>query len=193
MQKIRLEAHRGVSTDFPENTFAAFQAAVEQGYDIVELDPKATADGHYVILHDRTLNRTGRRPGLEAFDKELFAADFTLAELKTLDFGAWKGEAFKGEKIPELGEVIAFMRKNDIAFKFDNVWESFTDGQKTRFLDAFAAHGLGTKLGMTCRTMEGLAMAARRLPDAELHWDGANDDSTLEQVAKIASGHPLTV
>ena len=37
---VALQAHRGVSTDAPENTFAAYRAAVEQGYDIIELDPK---------------------------------------------------------------------------------------------------------------------------------------------------------
>ena len=37
----KLQAHRGVSTDAPENTMAAFRMAVEQGYDIIEFDPDA--------------------------------------------------------------------------------------------------------------------------------------------------------
>ena len=42
--KCKLQAHRGVSTDAPENTMAAFRLAVEQGYDIIEFDPKCTKD-----------------------------------------------------------------------------------------------------------------------------------------------------
>ena len=59
----KLQAHRGVSTDAPENPMAAFRLAVEQGYDIIEFDPKYTKDDVCVILHDRTLNRTGRIAG----------------------------------------------------------------------------------------------------------------------------------
>ena len=55
-----LQAHRGVSSEYPENTMAAFRASVEQGYDLIELDPKHTADGKFVILHDKTLARTAR-------------------------------------------------------------------------------------------------------------------------------------
>lgn len=47
----RLQAHRGVSTDAPENTMAAFREAVKQGYDTIEFDPKFTKDGVCVILH----------------------------------------------------------------------------------------------------------------------------------------------
>ena len=61
---VALQAHRGVSTDAPENTFAAFEAAVKQGYDIIELDPKFTLDNQCVILHDKNLKRTAGRQGI---------------------------------------------------------------------------------------------------------------------------------
>ena len=48
----KLQAHRGVSTDCPENTMAAFREAVSQGYDVIEFDPKFTRDGEIVVLHD---------------------------------------------------------------------------------------------------------------------------------------------
>ena len=54
------QAHRGVGTEYPENTMPAFRAAVEQGYALIELDPCFTLDGQCAILHDRTLNRTCR-------------------------------------------------------------------------------------------------------------------------------------
>jgi glycerophosphoryl diester phosphodiesterase len=48
-------AHRGASRAFPENTLAAFRAAVEIGADMVELDVRRTADGHLAIHHDAHL------------------------------------------------------------------------------------------------------------------------------------------
>lgn len=51
----RVIAHRGASKAFPENTVAAFRGAGEMGADMVELDVRATADGHLVIHHDALL------------------------------------------------------------------------------------------------------------------------------------------
>ncbi len=50
--------HRGASADAPENSLAAFVLAAEQGADGVELDVRLSADGHPVILHDYTVDRT---------------------------------------------------------------------------------------------------------------------------------------
>ena len=55
-----LEAHRGVGTDAPENTLAALKLAKEQGYGMIEVDTKFTSDDRCVLLHDNTVNRTGR-------------------------------------------------------------------------------------------------------------------------------------
>ncbi len=77
----------------------AFRRAWELGVECVELDVHVTKDGHVVVMHDGTTKRTGGR------DRKI--ADQTLAELRELDVGAWKGEAFKGEKIPTLDEVLA--------------------------------------------------------------------------------------
>jgi glycerophosphoryl diester phosphodiesterase len=55
-------AHRGASAYLAEHTFAAYALAIEQGADVLELDVRATADGHLVVLHDRTLLRTAGDP-----------------------------------------------------------------------------------------------------------------------------------
>lgn len=51
-------AHRGASSYAPENTFAAFDLALRMGACHVELDVDATSDGHIVVIHDDTLDRT---------------------------------------------------------------------------------------------------------------------------------------
>ena len=91
-------AHRGRSGVFPENTIAAFEAAIELGVDFLELDVRRTADGEIICLHDPTVDRTTDGSG------EL--SSLTLAEVQALDAGAWKGAEHAGARIPLLREVV---------------------------------------------------------------------------------------
>lgn len=103
-------AHRGASGVAPENTAPAIRAAIRQRADFVEIDVQRTKDGKLVNFHDCTLVRTTdveeRFPGRPDYR----VADFTLAELKTLDAGSWFGPRFAGERILTLGEVIGLVR-----------------------------------------------------------------------------------
>lgn len=90
-------AHRGASAHAPENTIAAFELAVTQQADAIELDVKLTSDGYVVVHHDATVNRTTNGQGK--------LKDMSLAELKKLDAGSSFSEQFHGETIPTLEEV----------------------------------------------------------------------------------------
>lgn len=90
-------AHRGASLNAPENTLAAFELAVKQGADAIELDAKLTADGEVVVIHDQTVDRTTQGTGR--------VNQLTLQELKTLDAGSHFDITFRGEPIPTLSEV----------------------------------------------------------------------------------------
>lgn len=65
-----LEAHRGVSAYYPENTLAAFTAAKKLGYGMIELDTKFTADNRCVCLHDKSINRTAAAPTAASWRKK---------------------------------------------------------------------------------------------------------------------------
>jgi glycerophosphoryl diester phosphodiesterase len=95
--KPAIIAHRGGSAYAPENTLAAFQKAVEQGADGIELDVHLSADGEVVVIHDSNLERTTNGAGS--------VYETPLAALKELDAGSWYGAEFNGEKIPTLDEV----------------------------------------------------------------------------------------
>ncbi len=96
--KPLIGAHRGASADAPENTLAAFDLAVEQGAELIELDVQRTRDGELVIQHDFSLGRTTPGAGL--------LAEHTLAELRALDAGVWRGDSWTGQHIPTLDEVL---------------------------------------------------------------------------------------
>ncbi len=95
-------AHRGASAYAPENTLAAFRAALALGADMVELDVHLTADGRLAVIHDESIDRT--------CDGRGFICEMTLAEIQSFDAGIWRGPGFAGERVPSLEEVLAFTR-----------------------------------------------------------------------------------
>lgn len=96
-------AHRGASGSAPENTLAAFEQAIQQGADAIELDVRLSKDKEVVVFHDATLQRTTNGRG--------YVRNHTLTELKKLDAGSWFGPSFRGERIPTLGEVFQFVNE----------------------------------------------------------------------------------
>lgn len=98
------QAHWGVSNTYLENTLAAFAAAIEQGYQVIELDPLFTADGEYVMFHDRKqINRTCREQDGSLIQEKKDPRELTLEQLQSYDAGVHKGEQFRGMKVPLLG------------------------------------------------------------------------------------------
>lgn len=86
----KIIAHRGASVHAPENTLAAFQLALEQGADGIELDVMLSKDGKLAVIHDDTVDRTTNGTGR--------VVDLTLEELQALNAG-------NQEKIPSLADV----------------------------------------------------------------------------------------
>ncbi|MFJ5963937.1 glycerophosphodiester phosphodiesterase [Bacillus sp. NPDC093026] len=91
-------AHRGSSSDAPENTIAAFDLAVQQGADYLELDVQFTMDQQVVVIHDDTVDRTTDGSGP--------VMGYTLDELKKLDAGSWFHQRYANERVPTLQEIL---------------------------------------------------------------------------------------
>lgn len=108
MSRPLVIAHRGASGFAPENTAAAVATAIELGADMVEVDVQLSRDGHPVIFHDFTVARTVWRPaGSPARKKSARLTDLTLEEIRSLDVGSWFDQAFAGQRVPMLAEVLA--------------------------------------------------------------------------------------
>jgi glycerophosphoryl diester phosphodiesterase len=90
-------AHRGASAHAPENTLAAFELALRQGADGIELDAKLSKDNQVVVIHDPTVDRTTEGTG--------DVKSLSLADLRKLDAGSHFDIAYQGEVIPTLDEV----------------------------------------------------------------------------------------
>ena len=102
---LRIGAHRGDPEFAPENTPAAFDAAVALGVDYVETDVQRTADGVLVLLHDDDLDRTtsGSGPVAAAASEEVLA----------LDAGSWYDPQFSDERIITVDAFLAWVEEHD--------------------------------------------------------------------------------
>jgi glycerophosphoryl diester phosphodiesterase len=89
-ERPRVIAHRGASAYRPENTLAAYELAVAQAADMIEVDLHRTRDGAVVVAHDAELARIGGRGEI---------GDATLGEVRALDAGA-------GQRVPTLDELL---------------------------------------------------------------------------------------
>jgi glycerophosphoryl diester phosphodiesterase len=106
--KVIVIAHRGNHVNVPENTIAACKEAITSGADYVEVDLRTTKDGHLVVIHDATVDRTTNGTGK--------VSAMTLAEIKRLQvFNQNK----KTHRIPEFREILALC-KNKINIYLDS-------------------------------------------------------------------------
>jgi glycerophosphoryl diester phosphodiesterase len=92
-------AHRGFKGVAPENTLLAFQKALEIGVDGIELDVHLSLDGHIMVIHDDTVDRTTNGKG--------FVNKLSLLELKSYQIQ-------ENQTIPTLQEVFELVNKKCI-------------------------------------------------------------------------------
>ena len=129
-----LQGHRGARGLAPENTLAAFEAALALGVTTLELDTVMTRDNVVVISHDATLNPNFTRSADGAFIETPGPAirGLTLAELKAFDVGRLRAgtryaqgqpdqRAVDGERIPTLAELFELVQRRGADSVFFNI------------------------------------------------------------------------
>lgn len=95
-------AHRGFSSQYPENTLLAFQKALDLGVSWIEFDLQITSDNHLVVMHDRTVDRTTTGTG--------DVSNLTLSQIKTLDAGIKFHPQFAHERVPTFEETLDLLQ-----------------------------------------------------------------------------------
>ncbi len=102
--------HRGASAVAPENTLLAFEEALKLGADGVEFDVRLARDEVPVVIHDRTLSRTGMIKGV--------VSELDSEELKAVDVGTWfrrksalRSGEFENQKVPTLQQALDLFKR----------------------------------------------------------------------------------
>lgn len=99
---VLIIAHRGAAAAAPENTLAAFERAIQDGADYVELDVMETADGQVVVFHDKDYMKVAGVP------VKIWEA--TYEELAQIDIGSHFSPAYREQRTPLLQEALELCR-----------------------------------------------------------------------------------
>lgn len=127
-------AHRGASAYAPENTLPAFEKAKAMGADGFELDVHLSSDGHLVVIHDETVDRTTDGSGA--------VGSKNLKELKCLDASYGKN-GYSTAKIPELEEVLDLILHNNLIINIEIKTDVVKyQGIEKKYLETVTSFGL---------------------------------------------------
>jgi glycerophosphoryl diester phosphodiesterase len=187
--------HRGARHAAPENSMKAFELALAEGADGVELDVRLDGDGRVIVLHDRTLERVSSGAEKRA------AEELGAAELAGVDIGG-------GERTPLLADVLAWSRerrarvnvelKKDVGRPFtliDGVARAVRDGGPAEELLVFSSFhpGFVSALGLALPTYarawlvhEKQRVVKRAPAFRALGLDGVHPEHTLVTEASMA-------
>jgi len=167
-------AHRGASEYAPENTQIAFDLGLQMGANGIETDLQETKDGHLVLFHDDRIDNKSSGTGT--------IRDYTLDELRQLDFGSWKGEAYAGTKIMTFEEFAERYFHLDLTFAI----ELKVLGIETKVLEVIHRYGVENKVFVSSFLFDALADARWADSSIRLTWL-ITDEINAENIAKFRS------
>jgi glycerophosphoryl diester phosphodiesterase len=180
---VGITAHRGNSSQFPENTISAFKSAINLRFDWAELDVHKTKDGKLVVIHDATTGRVG--------DRDMVVEAHTYEELQAVDvaykFRTQYNLTLKQcprETLPLLEEVLALFANNSqtkisIQPKVDCVQEA---------VDIINKMGITGKVGFNDGNLKYMQQVKALSPKIRVFWDRPHDTNIDEDI-KIAKSH----
>ena len=116
-QKVLVVSHRGDWRNAPENSLQAFRNCLNMNVDMIEIDLKQTKDGHLVLMHDETIDRTTNGKGRPS--------DYTLEELRQFRLINGLGRV-TDHVIPTLEEVLNLC-KGKILINIDKGYDFFKE------------------------------------------------------------------
>ena len=174
-------AHRGASAAAPELKRAAILRAPDIGGDMIEVDVQLTGDGHPVVMHDETLERTTNGTGL--------VRERTWEEIRDLDAGSWFAPAFAGERPLDLDGLLDLV--GDRARLNVEIKAGLADADVLipLLLDRLAAAGQAERAIISCFDLEMLARVRAASSTAALGvlWFMPEVDDALAAVDRLGA------
>jgi glycerophosphoryl diester phosphodiesterase len=175
-------AHRGNSSEAPENTLPSFASAVALGVDLVELDTHASADEIPVVVHDETIDRTTSACTLWS-GRDIPLASKSLADLRQLDAGAWFAPRFATTAIATLDEALAVIQPSSMTLI------ERKQGRVEPILEVLRRHGAMDRVVVQAFDWDFLAQCRRQAPALLIGALGEQEitDEHLDRAVKLGA------
>src|SRR6478672_6027232 len=173
---MQIIAHRGFSAIAPENTLAAFSAAIQHQADAVEFDVQLSADRVPIIIHDPTLERTTNGSGN--------VRDKTLEQLKALDAGSWFNTQFAGEKIPTFAEALKILEPMSCIYAEVKQSEDWSFEDITNFIQILMRAGWEQRCVVACFNENFLEQVRNQFENITLGYLVKSPETYIQRLAK---------
>ena len=183
---IKNFAHRGFCSKYPENTMLAFEKALAEGIDGIENDIQLTKDGHMVLMHDETIDRTTDGKG--------YVKDYTLEELRKFNAGVPFGDQFGFQPIPTLREYLELVKNEPIITNIEmktGVFEYIEMEQK--LIDMLREYKIEDRILITSFNHYTIARMQKKAPDLKygfLAYDWRLDAGEYTKRYGVPCYHP---
>ena len=175
-------AHKGLSAIAPENTLPAIAYAKKAGFGYVEVDIHWTSDDVPVLLHNDTINSTARNADGTALSSTVAIDSITFEQAQTYDFGIWKGDQFKGTKIPSLEQALTLCKKLGLKVGLDI--KTLTSPQFDIIADIIKHTGMTNSFSAGSTTLATINLFHQEFPNALLTYGLYGGSYTDEALAE---------
>ncbi len=173
-------SHRGFSGLYPQNTIMAFQKALEENVDYIELDVSLSKDDHVIVFHDSEVSRLTDGSG--------YIKDLTLAQIRKLDSGIKTAKKFKGTKIPTLDEVLIALKDTEAKLCIEiKAREDDKEGIDDAAVELVQKHGYLDRVMFTSYNRDVIKRLAERFPEKLLGLDPSEEESKTKSADYIVS------
>ena len=172
-------SHRGFSGIYPQNTIMAFQKALEEGVDYIELDVSLSKDDHIVVFHDSEVSRLTDGSG--------YIKDLTLAQILALDSGIKTSERFRGTRIPTLEEVLKALQETDakLCIEIKAREEDNVEGVDKAVVDLVRQYGYLDRVMFTSYNQQVVKNLAKLFPNMMIGLDPSEEESETQSAEYI--------
>jgi glycerophosphoryl diester phosphodiesterase len=177
--KFIVIAHRGDHTQAPENTLQAYQNAINEGVDYVEIDLRTTKDSQLVIMHDASVYRM---TGTKSYVNEL--SFDSIRSLKVRDTAHANWGSFH---IPSFKEVLKLCR-NHI-----NIYLDFKNASADAAMKEIVAAGMERHVIVYINTPNQLTDWQKTAPEIPLMLSLPNTYTSKEQVANFVKKYAIAL
>lgn len=179
LSEFVIQSHRGAGEMAPENTLETFELAWSLGT-VPEADLRATKDGVIVAFHDRDFVRVVK--DMPSRLKGLGVVNLTFAELSELDVGAFRGEEFSGQRVPEISNVFAAMSGNSRR----HLYLDIKDVDLMKLAEQVRENKVGGQVILATSRHELIREWKKLVPESRtLLWVGGDQDKIAERLAAV--------
>jgi len=155
-EQVAVIAHRGASAAAPENTMAAFERAIVDGADWIELDVQESADGVVVVAHDSDFMKLAR------LNLKVWSA--TAEDLHNLDVGSWFCPEFSDQRVSTLREVLE-RAKGEIGVVIELKYYGHDEKLESRVVQLVEETGMVSDVQIMSLSLSGLRKARALRPE----------------------------